>query len=84
MCFGDNNNGFFIVVVDSGLEVEGYSSHICSYQSKGKLSRKHRVLALHAIYAFKEKVVLIGIYKAYFVARPTASLHESSLQSSFC
>lgn len=75
LCCGDNYYGLFIFTVDSRLEVEGCSSRMCSYQSKGKLSRKHSFGSPG--HAFKGKMVLINIYKAYFLARPIASLHDN-------
>lgn len=69
LCFGDYY-GLFICTVDSRLEVEGYSSHMLSYQSKGKLRRKHSFGS--PCHAFKGKMVLINIYTAYFLARPIA------------
>lgn len=75
MCCGDNYYGLFIFTLDSRLEVEGYSFHMCSYQSQGNLSRKHSFGS--PCHAFKGKMVLINIYKAYFLARPIVSLHDN-------
>lgn len=74
LCFGDYY-GLFICTVDSRLEVEGYSSHMLIYQSKGKLRRKHSFGS--PCHAFKGKMVLINIYKAYFLARPITSLRDN-------